>query len=163
MKTTSYENPQQAGMTSREIVARCIEFREPPRIGLHFLTDPLNGKIWDETDFAFASYATDPKYLPQPGVTEWVTEWGDTRQTINTALGEAIRFPLGDGWHLLDSYQFPDFSAPWRYAGMRDAPAKAAKIPAHAADLRQNMPAGRATGKLGAFLWAFGVLNMPLP
>jgi hypothetical protein len=43
---------------------------------------------------------------------------GDTRQTINTALGEAVRFPRGDGWHLLESYQFPDFSAPWRYAEM---------------------------------------------
>lgn len=39
-------------MTSREIVSRCIEFREPPRIGLHFQTDPIQGRVWDETDFA---------------------------------------------------------------------------------------------------------------
>ena len=50
-----------------------------------------------------------------------------------------------------------------RYAGMTDATAKAAKIAEHAADLRQNLRAGRATGKLGDFLWAFGVMNMPLP
>ena len=108
-------------MPSREIIARCIEFRDPPRIGLHFQTDPIAGRVWDETDFAFVSYATDPKFLPSPGATEWITEWGDTRQTINTALGEAIRFPLGDGWHLLDQYRFPDFAAPWRYEGMRQA------------------------------------------
>ena len=125
MKTTRTENPQDSGISSREIITRCIEFREPPRIGFHFLTEPVGGKTWDETDFAFASCATDPKYLPQPGVMEWVTEWGDTRQTINTALGEAVRFPLGDGWHLLDSYQFPDFSTLWRYAGMREDVARA--------------------------------------
>ena len=26
-------------MTSREIVKRCIEFRDPPRIGMHFAVD----------------------------------------------------------------------------------------------------------------------------
>ena len=39
-----------------------------------------------------------------------------------------------------------------RYAGMTDATARAAKIAEHAADLRQNLPTGRATGKLEARL-----------
>ena len=103
-------------MTSREIVSRCIEFRDPPRIGLHFQTDPIQGRVWDETDFACVGYAADPQYAPQPGATRWVTEWGDTRETLTSMLGEAVAFPLGDGWEQLESYRFPDFTAPWRYA-----------------------------------------------
>ncbi len=48
-------------MTSHEIVSRCIEFRGPPRIGLHFQTDPIQGRVWDETDFACVGYAADPQ------------------------------------------------------------------------------------------------------
>ncbi len=103
-------------MTPREIIARCIEFRDPPRIGRHFLTDPIQGRVWDDTDFACVGYAPDPKFAPQPGAAEWVTEWGDTRQTINTGLGEAVGFPLGAGWEQLERYGFPDLAAPWRYA-----------------------------------------------
>jgi uroporphyrinogen decarboxylase len=105
-------------MISREIISRCIEFRDPPRIGLHFQTDPIQGRVWDETDFACVGYAMDPQHLPQPGATRWVTEWGDVRQTINTGLGEAVAFPLGEGWAQLESYKFPDFTAPWRYAAL---------------------------------------------
>lgn len=107
-------------MTSREIVSRCIEFREPPRIGLHFQTDPIQGRVWDETDFVCVGYASDPHYAPQPGVTRWITEWGDTRESLTTMLGEAVAFPLGDGWEQLESYRFPDFTAPWRYATLHD-------------------------------------------
>ena len=61
-------------MTSREIVKRCIEFRDPPRIGLHFQVDPIQGKTWDESDFTSVGYATDPRFIPAPGKKEWVTE-----------------------------------------------------------------------------------------
>jgi len=107
-------------VTSREIVKRCIEFRDPPRIGLHFETDPIQGCVWGETDFAYVGYAVDPRYTPQPGQTEWLTEWGDRRRTINTAVGEAVEFPLGEGWHKLDQYVFPCFAEDWRYAGLED-------------------------------------------
>lgn len=108
-------------MTPREIVKRCIEFRDPPRIGLHFRVDPLHGRVWDETDFAGVSYASDPTYDPRPGQKEWVTEWGVRRRTLTTQLGEAVGFPLAEGWHLLDTYDFPDFEAPWRWAHLQDA------------------------------------------
>lgn len=107
-------------MTSREIVRRCIEFHDPPRIGLHFQTDPIQGRTWDETDFAYASYAVDPRFIPQPGQKEWVTEWGIRRKTINTGVGEAVGFPLAEGWDMLDRYQFPDFTSSWRYARLKD-------------------------------------------
>lgn len=112
-------------MTSREIVRRCIEFKAPPRIGLDFPTEPIQGRTWGETDFAGVGYRTDPRFYPQPGQKEWVTEWGVQRRTINTICGEAVGFPLADGWHLLDEYRFPDFAAPWRYAHLKDAVARA--------------------------------------
>jgi hypothetical protein len=105
---------------SREIVKRCIEFRAPPRIGLHFRVDPLHGRIWNESDFVGVSYATDPRFNPQPGQKEWTTEWGIRRRTLNTQIGEACGFPLAEGWHLLDRYVFPDFSAPWRWTHLQE-------------------------------------------
>ncbi len=107
-------------MTSREIVKRCIEFNAPPRIAWHFRTEPIQGRTWDETDFAAVGYAADPRFSLQPGQTEWVTEWGVRRRTLGTQIGEAIGFPLGDGWHLLDDFRFPDLDADWRWAGLRD-------------------------------------------
>lgn len=108
-----------SNMTSREIVKRCIEFRNPLRIGLHFQTDPIDGKIWDESDFVYSGYAADPRFIPAAGQKEWVTEWGVKRSTINTSVGEAVGFPLGDGWHLLENFQFPDFTASWRYENLK--------------------------------------------
>jgi len=106
-------------MQSREIVERCIEFRDPPRIGMHFRTDPIQGHLWDETDFAGVSYAADPRFTRKPGQSEWTNEWGIRKRTISTQLGEAVGFPLGEGWHLLDSYLFPDFQADWRWENFR--------------------------------------------
>ena len=111
-------------MTSREIVKRCIEFRDPPRCGWHFAVEPLHGKVWPDTDFYGISPASDPRFEPPPGATEWVTEWGDTRSTLNTALGESIRFPLADGWHLLEQYRLPDLAAPERNAHLAEEVAK---------------------------------------
>ncbi|MCF7837903.1 MAG: hypothetical protein K9N49_04665 [Candidatus Marinimicrobia bacterium] len=106
-------------LTPREIVRRCIAFRDPPRIGRHFATDPIRGRIWEDTDFAGAGYAADPRFTPEPGQTEWVTEWGVRRRTLGTQIGEAVGFPLAEGWHLLDTYRFPDFSPEWRWTELQ--------------------------------------------
>jgi len=104
-------------MTSREIVRRCIEFRDPPRVAWHFRTDPVDGRVWDETDFAGVSCAADPGFVRKPGQNEWGDEWGVRKRTLTTQVGEAVGFPLADGWHLLEDYRFPDFEAPWRWEG----------------------------------------------
>ncbi len=111
-------------MTSREIVKRCIAFGNPPRIAWHFRTDPIQGRVWDETDFAAVGYATDPRFTLVPGQKEWTTEWGVRRRTLGTQIGEAVGFPLGKGWHLLDTFQFPDIDADWRWAKLRDSVAQ---------------------------------------
>ena len=110
-------------MTGREIVKRCIEFRDPPRIGMHFEVDPLHGRVWHETDFGNAGYGPAPNFPTAdsdsrpPGA----DEWGIVKVTLNpNVLGEAKVHPLGEGWHLLDTYRFPDFANPIRYAGLSE-------------------------------------------
>jgi uroporphyrinogen decarboxylase len=107
-------------MTSREIVRRCIEFDNPPRIAIHFKTAPVEGRVWDETDFCAVSYAADPRFARKPGETEWTTEWGVKKRAISTPLGEAVDSPLREGLHLLDAYRFPDFEAAWRWEHLRE-------------------------------------------
>jgi hypothetical protein len=112
-------------MTSRQIVKRCIEFQSPPRIGMSFLTEPIDGRVWDETDFHFVHYAVDPRFLPEPGQEEWTMEWGNRRRRLNGGIGETVYSPLAEGWHLLETYQFPDFSSASRYSHLKDEVAEA--------------------------------------
>jgi uroporphyrinogen decarboxylase len=109
-----------AEMTAREIVKRCIEFRQPPRIGMHFEVLPIDGRVWHETDFALVSYLPDPAFQPRhPGA----DEWGVVKISLDPSgqgVGEAKINPLAEGWHLLAAYPFPDFANPARYAGLAE-------------------------------------------
>lgn len=106
-------------MTSREIVQRCIEFRDPPRIAMHFAVDPIDGRTWSFTDFGSAAYWPDPGFRPQK---PRQNEWGVVSDTLDpTSMGEPREHPLSEGWHLLDTYPFPDFSTSARYVGIVDA------------------------------------------
>jgi uroporphyrinogen decarboxylase len=107
-----------AEMTSREIVQRCIEFRDPPRIAMHFAVDPIDGRTWPFTDFGSAAVRADPDFVIE---NPHESEWGVVMETLDpTSMGEPRGNPLAEGWHLLDSYRFPDFSKPVRYAGLRE-------------------------------------------
>ena len=106
----------QVEMTSREIVKRCIEFRDPPRIAMHFSVDPIDGRTWPFIDFGGAAYKPDPDFVPQQPNQN---EWGVVMETLDpTSMGEPREHPLGEGWHQLDGYHFPDFDKPARYAGL---------------------------------------------
>jgi hypothetical protein len=108
-----------AEMTSQEIVKRCIEFRDPPRVAMHFAVDPIDGHTWPFTDFGGAAFKPDPDSVPQEPNQ---SEWGVVNETLDpTSMGEPQEHPLAEGWHLLDSYPFPDFEKPARYAGLRNA------------------------------------------
>lgn len=102
-------------MTSREIVRRCIEFRDPPRIGLHFLVSPIEGRTWPVTDFAGAGYGVDPDIRLPEGTDEWGLKF-ETFDPTGENMGQVKKHPLGEGWHQLATYSFPDFSKPARYA-----------------------------------------------
>jgi len=111
-------------MNSREIVKRCIEFKNPPRIAGHFRVDPIDGFTIDESDFAAVGCKVDPKFIRQPGQNEWTTEWGVKKKAITTKIGTAVGYPLGDGWHQLDSYQPPDLFVKWRWTNFKENVAK---------------------------------------
>lgn len=102
-----------AVMTSREIVKRCIEFKDPPRIAMHFATDPIEGRTLDFTDFGGAGYGVDPDFRPSQ---KGENEWGVIYETLDSAnFGQPKSHPLAEGWHKLETYQFPDFNESVRY------------------------------------------------
>lgn len=102
-------------MTSREIVRRCIEFREPPRIGLHFAVAPIDGKTWRLSDFAEVRCGADPDVHLADGEDEWNLP-RETFDTTGENMGQVKKHPLGEGWHQLETYRFPDFSKAARYS-----------------------------------------------
>ena len=102
-------------MTSREIVRRCIEFHDPPRIGLHFAVAPIEGKTWPLTDFASVGYGADPDVHLASGEDEWNLP-RETFDPTGENMGQVKKHPLGEGWHQLETYRFPDFSKAARYA-----------------------------------------------
>jgi len=102
-------------MTSREIVRRCIEFRDPPRIGLHFAVTPIVGKTWPVTDFAGVGYGVDPDISLANGEDEWSLP-RETFDPTGENMGQVKKHPLGEGWHQLETYRFPDFSKAARYS-----------------------------------------------
>jgi uroporphyrinogen decarboxylase len=110
-------------MTSREIVRRCIEFDDPPRIGLHFRVRPLRGRTWDVTDFALLEYGPDPAAPAAGGVDEWGLRWESTDPT-GEDMGQVKGHPLAEGWEAMDRWRCPDFSTPARYAGLGEAVAE---------------------------------------
>jgi len=120
-------NQREITMEPREIVRRCIAFDDPPRIGLHFhvspITTPSGPRVWPVTDFASAAYGPDPAFQPGPdGRNEWGVKMHSPDPTGEN-MGESLDPPLGEGWHRLESYRFPDYHAPGRYAGIAEATA----------------------------------------
>jgi uroporphyrinogen decarboxylase len=107
-------------MTPREIVERCIEFRDPPRIGLHFKVLPINGRVWPETDFALLTYRNAPDFVPTfPGANEWGYKM-ETFDPTGENMGQVKEHPLGGGWHQLETFAFPHFDQPDRYAHLKN-------------------------------------------
>ncbi|MCK4981469.1 MAG: hypothetical protein KAS17_01025, partial [Victivallaceae bacterium] len=104
-------------MTSREIVKRCIEFRDPPRIAMHFAVDSIQGKTWSFSDFAGAGYVADPGFVPAE---EGRNEWGVLMESLDPAsMGESVDPPIKD-WAKFDFDKLPDFSVPARYSHLQE-------------------------------------------
>lgn len=110
-------------MESREIVKRCIEFGDPPRIAMDFATLPVDGKTWNFSDFGMVIYSPDPDHHQQDGT----DEWGIVMETLDPTgvnFGQPKVHPLGNGWDQLDTYKFPDFTNPGRYAHIAEHKAR---------------------------------------
>ncbi len=100
-------------MESNEIVKRCIEFNNPPRIGLHFDVEPLNGKKWPVTDFGWVSYPLDPAL----GFDNPNNDFGMKNTSIAKSeqdKGQIKEHPL-ENWSDLGKLKWPDYTKKERY------------------------------------------------
>lgn len=100
-------------MTSREIVFRTIEFREPERIALS-LPEP------HPNDIAWGNTSPDPEWRPKRTFPpeegrKWEDEWGNVwAATTDFYQGEVAEGAIQD-WSQLASYRMPTFDDPRRY------------------------------------------------
>ena len=114
-------------MTSREVTARAMEFKQPPRIPLNvfFNGGPHNDAIRNEVWAAFSpnisdiimTFQGDPLFVPEE---EGLTEWGYRWDSFGETRGEVTDPPIKD-WSDFDAWRdkFPDFSTPRRYSASR--------------------------------------------
>ena len=106
-------------MTSREIIRRVIEYRDPPRIGFDFNPPHEKDILWLP-----AARLTNPRFEPflawgdYPEIKAQVPGFhGQVHYNLfgniygrlkNDSNGECVRGALQDGWELLDDYRLPE-------------------------------------------------------
>jgi hypothetical protein len=99
------KEPLPKGMTSRELVSRAIEFRNPPRLPYYFLFHPNAADIALVGPLSEA--ASQPTKLPPKA--RYTDAWGVTWEVTGRNWDHAVEFPLSD-LHNLESYKLPDFT-----------------------------------------------------
>ncbi len=93
-------------MTSKEIVLRAIEFRDPPRVPINYCN-----RDFDSSDVLAAGAAAAAGFAPTvPGETEWGYVW----HTLDGTMGQPTRSPLQDP-ERVGSYVPPDPFAAGRF------------------------------------------------
>ena len=105
--------PAPAGMNSREIVRRAIEYRDPPRIPYSFYLNPHASDL-----FALMSGKSPFKKPAERGAT-YVDDWGVTWEVTGRLWDHAVEYPLADLANLA-SCRFPELDDPAFFAGQRD-------------------------------------------
>ena len=94
-------------MNAKELVTRAIEFRDPPRLPLHFCN-----RDFADSDTADVSWAGAADFHPaQPGQSEWGYVW----HRLDDTMGQPGQPPLADS-AALDSYRAPNARLPERMA-----------------------------------------------
>ena len=112
-------------MTSKEIIRRVIEYRDPPRIGFDFNPPHEKDILW----VSAAKLAVRPALRPY-------LEWGEYPELLaqvpnfhgqvrydlfgnicgrlnGITKGECVKGALEEGWELLDGYQLPELDLSW--------------------------------------------------
>lgn len=98
-------------MTSKEIVKRAIERKNPPRVPLLFLN-----KDFQKSDFHFVGYRqADSFQYKDTNLSEWGFEW----ERLDDTMGQPKNPPV-TAWDCLDSFVPPDPDAPGRFLGIED-------------------------------------------
>ncbi len=93
-------------MTSREIVYRAIEFRDPPRTPIIYCN-----RDFEDSDVIGAGPAAAAGWEPsEPGMTEFGYVW----ESLDATMGQPHARPLAD-WDRIDDYVPPDPHAPGRF------------------------------------------------
>ena len=106
-------------MTSREIVARAIEFRRPPRLPFwQHVVDFVPDDVCDcwEMDRGKSGW-----FFDNPVRDDWGCVWASTEQKN---MGQVVEHPLQD-WAALDAYRPPDPRDPFYFARLEDEMADA--------------------------------------
>ena len=94
-------------MTSREIVKRAVEFRDPPRLPLFFVNALL-----ERADIVRISYAPAESF--RPGNSDY-SEWGFRWERKDATMGSPVEPPI-DSWDKFDRYVPPDPFAKGRFS-----------------------------------------------
>jgi uroporphyrinogen decarboxylase len=105
--------PTPKGMTSREIVRRTIEFKDPPRIPYCFYFNPSATDIIIMGPLSAAATSHKGKIGDQ-----YTDDWGTTWEVTGRLWDHPIRFPLED-LGKLDKYKTPDVTSPINNAIIR--------------------------------------------
>jgi uroporphyrinogen decarboxylase len=105
--------PTPAGMTSREIVRRAIEFESPPRIPYSF-SMPFGGDFF-EAIIARVLFAGSSATRPRKKGEVYYDEWRVGQKVTGRGWDHAFDHPLADLTRL-DDYQFPDLANPDLFA-----------------------------------------------
>ena len=94
-------------MTSREIVKRAVEFREPPRLPLFFVN-----ALMERADALRISYApAESFHLKNTNYSEWGFKW----ERMDATMGSPVEPPI-DSWDKFDAYVPPDPFAKGRFS-----------------------------------------------
>lgn len=105
--------------TSKELVKRAIEFRQPEQVPCNFdsnRTPVIAEKYGDDFEWVFAK--EDPDFKPRINEEfRFENEFRVIYERLNTSHGEPKEYPLADLANLA-TYQLPDFTKPARYLEM---------------------------------------------
>jgi uroporphyrinogen decarboxylase len=106
------KEPLPKDMTSRELVARAIEFRHPPRVPYYFLYHP------NAADMVFVGPLHKARNRPTNGAVgaRYTDDWDVTWEVTGRSWDHAIGYPLANLDHL-SGYRFPDVLKPIRGLG----------------------------------------------
>jgi hypothetical protein len=105
--------PTPAGVTSREIVRRAIEFDEPPRVPYSFIS-PLESDFFEAVVLQAVREAPRGEGRSRELGALYRDEWGVGWEVTTRAWDHAADHPLAD-LERLPEFRFPDVAAPERF------------------------------------------------
>lgn len=117
-------------MTSKEIITRIIEYRDPPRIGFDFNPPHERDIRWEtavilknpayENRFGWGKYPEVKAQVPDFRGEVRYDIFGNIYGRLGDGKGECIKGAIQEDWSLLDSYELPQIDYNY-YKGLQQA------------------------------------------